>query len=120
MEKKLPKVFANNIEKEIDNNKKIYSTISKSDKNLENENINTNKINTQIQKEETQYIDIQKKINDIFNIKKYIYKIPVKITTNEEELITKIIGKNNQNIITIENKIIQISKIKNIEIYEEK
>ena len=65
-------------------------------------------------------ITIEKKINKILNTKKHIYKIPVKIKTkaSEEEIITKIIGKNRTNIITIDNKIIEIKQIEDIEIYE--
>ena len=53
------------------------------------------------------------------NSKKYIYKIPVKIKINGNEKITRIIGKNKTNIITIDNEIIKIEEINDIEIYDE-
>lgn len=108
MEKKLPKVFANKIEKTINNNSKIYNSTSETDEKKP-EIQNNNKV------EKT----ILKKINEIMNSKKYIYKIPVKININGNEKITKIIGKNKTNIITIDNEIIKIEEINDIEIYDE-
>mgnify|MGYP001126867138 CR=1 FL=1 len=58
----------------------------------------------------------QKKINKIFTSTNYIYKADVKITTDTEVLIKKVIGKNNKNIITLDNKLIPIDIIKDIEI----
>ena len=107
MEKKLPKVYANKITKEIENNKKIYVSNSK----VENkkETINSEK---EIKIEET----IEKKINEIFKLKKTVYKIPVIIKVNNEEKSKYIIGKNKKNIITIENEIIPIDIIEDIKI----
>lgn len=114
MEKKLPKVFANKIKKEINNNEKVYTSIEERSKeesmikNPEEKKPSNKQIKT-----------INQKINEIINTKKYIYKIPVKIITQEQELKTKIIGKNNKNIITIDNQLIEINKIKEIYIDEE-
>lgn len=116
MEKKLPKVFANKIDKEINNNEKIFK--SNSQQNQENnqpekkDKIKEKNINTEEK-------NINKKINEIINTKKYIYKIPVKIKTETGEIKTKIIGKNKNNIITIDNTLIKIDNIKDIEICEE-
>ena len=107
MEKKLPKIYANKITKEIENNKKIYVSNSK----VENkkEPINSEK---EIKIEET----VEKKINEIFKLKKTVYKIPVIIKVNNEEKSKYIIGKNKKNIITIENEIIPIDIIEDIKI----
>lgn len=107
MEKELPKVFENKIQKEINNNKNVYTSIEEKTKDT---NDNHNKHNK----------TINQKINEIINTKKYIYKIPVKIITDKQEIKTKIIGKNNKNIITIDNGLIEINKINEIYIEEEK
>ncbi len=120
MKKELPKVFVNKIEKELKNNEKIH--VSDHEKNLiEQKNKNQKPDNSKNNKNQTEYKiinTINKKINEIMNNKKYIYKIPVRITTEEKEITTKIIGKNKTNIITIDNELIKIKDIKNIEIYE--
>lgn len=130
MKNKLPKVFANNITKEINNNKKIYTSIeNKKTNNKENPNQkeeptikeptkSTNK-KTKAKQTPKQEKTINQKINQIMNTKEYIYKIPVKITTQEKEIITKIVGKTTKNLITIENQLIKIEDITNIEKYIE-
>lgn len=110
MKKELPKVFANKINKEIQNNEKIYI----SDKRTKPKSENKKKSEVIIEK------NINKKINDIMNTKKYIYKIPVKIKTTDKEITTKIIGKNKKNVITIDNELIKIEEILEIEINEQK
>lgn len=112
MEQKLPKVFVNKIEKEINNNEKTHKTITKEESDiLENKNFTYKK---QSNKEKT----ITQKINEIMNSKKYIYKIPVKILINNEERTIQIIGKNKQNLITINNELIDINQIEDIKIDE--
>ncbi len=104
MGKELPKVFANKIEKQMNNNKE-YSV----SKNEEEKPTNTD---TKITK------NINQKINDIFSSYKYVYKADVIITTDEGETIKRIIGKNGNNIITIDNELIDINKIKDIKFKE--
>lgn len=116
MNNKLPKIFANKIEKKIKNNEEIYTTSNKT-QNLKTqtkeESSEIRIINNKI-REKT----ISQKINEIIKANKYIYKIPVKIDLKDKQLITNIIGKNNKNIITINNELIKIEDIKNIEINE--
>lgn len=110
MNNKLPKIFANKIEKKINNNKEVYV----SEHNEEEPKKNESKRLTYKSINKT----ITQKINEILKSNNYVYKIPVKIELDNEEIITNIIGKNNKNIITIDNELIKIDKIKNIEIYE--
>ncbi len=105
MKEKLPKVFANKIEKNIKNNEEIYLSKTKSEEKQQKPTS---------PKKETLKIEktMQQKINAILNSKAYTYKIPVKIILkNDEKIITNIIGKNKQNLITIENKLIKIEDI---------
>lgn len=114
MNNKLPKIYANRIEKKINNNKEIYVSTKQPKYKDDDKTEKT----TNIIKENKKNKTIQQKINEIIKTKNYIYKIPVKIELNDKEIITNIIGKNNKNIITMNNELIKIEEIKNIEIYE--
>lgn len=105
MEKKLPSIFANKINKNIDNNKKIYYSDLEQNKIKEQQNNNFLK----------PQININQKINKIFNSPKYVYKADVTIKLKDKTINKKIIGKNNNNIITIDNELIPISDIEDIE-----
>lgn len=98
MEKKLPSVFANKIEKKLENNN--YVSVSK------NEN--------RFVKEEKS-VNVQKKIKDIFSSPKYVYRTSVLITLKDKKVTKKIIGKNNNNLVTLDNELIPISEIVDIE-----
>lgn len=92
--KKLPDLFTNTFNKKIDNNEE-YITI-KND-------------NTPLEKP-SKY-ELNKKIDNIFKSNDYIYKIKVNITLKDKEIICTLIGKTNNNLITIENKLINIKDI---------
>lgn len=100
MNKKLPKVFQNKIEKEINNNNKFFYSANKQASNDEKEEI----------------IDVRKKINDIFSSTNYVYKASVLIKTENLNIDTKIIGRNKEYLITMDNKTIPIDEIKDITI----
>ena len=108
MKKELPRIYVNNIDKAIDNNKKIYIS-----------NIATKTEAKQKTDEDKNLDEVKKIVKKMFNKKDLIYKIPVEIETNNEKLKTKIIGKKDNYLITIENKIINIKEIKNIKYKKE-
>lgn len=62
-------------------------------------------------KRKVEKVDVDKKINNLFKSNKYIYKINVHIVTVNQEMDTTIIGKINNNLITIENNLIPIKDI---------
>lgn len=101
MNKKLPKVFANTLSNKISNNKKVYYGNETKDI-INNEPVRKYKES------------IETKINKIFKSSKYVYKISVEITTNDGINEYKIVGKNLNNLITIDNKLIPISTIVDI------
>lgn len=103
MNKKLPKVFANKIEKEISNNEKIYYSRT-NDYNRNDEEMAVRKENK----------NIYQKINDIFGSEKYVYKADVDIKTKGVNKKVKIIGRNNGYLITIDNELIPITDIEDI------
>lgn len=97
MNKSLPKVFENKIVKKASNNKTVYYGEDTK------------------QVEKKAYEDsIEMKISKLFKSPKYIYKIDVEMTTKTGKKNCKIIGKNKQNLITIENELIPIDSILDI------
>ena len=63
-------------------------------------------------------LNINQKINNIFNSNKYVYKADVVITTKDGKVVKKIIGQNKTHLITIENELIPISNILDIDFNE--
>lgn len=106
MKKDLPGIYANKIDKKILNNKTCSVTTNKEEK----EEINDRNIKIEP--------NINQKINAIFSSPKYVYKADVIILTNEGERTKKIVGKNGNNLITIENELINIDTIKDIKFKE--
>lgn len=101
MEKKLPKVFANKIEKELKNNDRIYVA----SRNVE-ESQDTHFSN----------MNVNQKIKSILNSKNYVYKAEVEITTHNGTVVKKIIGKNGNQLITMDNELIPIDTILDIQL----
>lgn len=103
MDKKLPSIFANKIDKKLENNSRVCVT-----KNGEKEEVPKKEIKMDVK-------DINKKISGIFASPKYVYKVSVTITLKDKIITKKIIGKNNKYIITIDNELIPIEDILDIE-----
>jgi hypothetical protein len=91
---KLPKVFANTNLGKLKNNETIYYDKKRSI--TKNNNINF-------------------KINQLFKSSRFVYKINVKVTTEKGINTYRIIGKSNNNLITIDNELIPIDTIIDIE-----
>lgn len=98
MEKKLPKVFANNLNGIKNNSTVFYSADEKS--------IDKPKIEKKLKG-----ITVEQKINEIFSSANYIYKAEVEIVLDNETVTKKIIGKNRKNLITMDNELIPIDNI---------
>lgn len=102
MEKKIPKVFANKIDRKIENNE-IYSYTR-----------NNEDFKDDISKEDN--LDINSKINNIFKSKDYIYKVDVNIKLKDGVVSKRVIGKKNGYLITMDNELIKIDDILDISI----
>ena len=108
MDKKLPKVFQNTIDKDINNNDKYYYSAKKNEVN--------NNTNETAKLKIPKHNNINKKINDIFASPNYVYKANVEVTTKETTITTKIIGRNKSYLITMDNKTIPINNIIDIKL----
>ena len=102
MTKKLPEMFHNDFSKNINNNTKYYSSLDKSN----------GVINKDIKSLDR--FSIEKKIFSIFNSSDYIYKADVTIVTDTGSYNKRIVGKNANNLITIDNEYIPIAIIRDI------
>ena len=102
MNKNLPKMYHNKINKPINSIQKIYSSINSSD-NFENNN-----------RVKYSNISIDSKINRIFNSYDYVYKADVTIVTDNDKLKKRIVARNKNNLITIDNEYIPINIIRDI------
>lgn len=102
--KELPKMYHNIIDKNINNNEKVYSTLYNYKENIKNDRYINNRNN----------LTVEQKITNIFNSPNYIYKIDVKIVTDNDTLRKRIVGKNKNNLITIDGEYIPINTIRDI------
>ena len=98
----LARMYHNKIDKDLNNNERVFST-------LDSNNIHTNSfINNK------NNLTVEQKIVNIFNSPNYIYKIDVVIVTDNNKVIKRIIGKNKNNLITMDNEYIPINTIRDI------
>lgn len=102
MNKKLPGVFVNKIDKQINNNKMVY--------------YGPNETVKEVSKESSEPINIRRKIRKLFQSTNYIYKLDVDITLQDKTVTKRIIGYNEKDIITFDNERIPIKDVVNIDI----
>lgn len=109
MDKKLPKLYANKIEKPIENNENVfYSAMSTS--GSEDSKERSAKDPTPLTGQ-----NINQKINSIFTSPRYVYKADVDITLKDGKVSKRVVGKNGTHLITIDNELIAISDILDID-----
>ena len=101
--KELPKMYHNNIDKNINNNEKIFSTMYNNAIELRSTNNFINNKNN---------YTVEQKIYNIFNSP--IYKIDVIIVTDKGKSKKRIVGKTKTNLITMDNEYIPINTIRDI------
>ncbi len=91
--KELPKIFHNNINKDFKNNSNVfYSSERNKEENIDNRNV-------------------LQKINDIFSSPNYVYKANVEIVLKDKTVNKRIIGRNKNYIITMDNELIPVNDI---------
>lgn len=101
MEKKLPKVFANKIDKNLNNNETVY--------------YNKNELRSEQKNNSSSIFTVNQKINQIFSSARYVYKADVIITTKNGKMNKRIIGRNRNELITMDNEVINVNDILDIE-----
>lgn len=106
MEKKLPEMFANKIDKPAGNNNKIFYS-SNEERAVVPE--------TPEEKPEKITKNINQKIRDIFNSSNYVYKADVEIEIGGKTVVKRIVGRNSNHLITIDNELIPITEITDIQ-----
>lgn len=113
MEKKLPGVFANKIEKKLDTNKNVfYSSKREEIKEIDGDEQFIRNIPSLDGK------NVKQKIYAIFHAPNYIYKADVDIKLKDKTVTKKVIGYNSRDLIAIDNTVISISEIEDIKFHE--
>lgn len=113
MERKLPGVYANKIDKTFNNNTKVYySQQSKEEKRITS-------IDNPFKTTDAER-NILEKIDAIFASPTFVYKADVKIKLVNGTMNATIIARNDIHLITIENQLIPISSILDIELDDKK
>ncbi|MDY4996726.1 MAG: hypothetical protein SO108_03360 [Bacilli bacterium] len=101
MNKELPKMYHNKINKTVNSIQKVYSSME----NHKNNELRQNKYSS---------ISIDQKIEQIFKEKDFVYKADVEIITDTDTIKKRIVARNQNNLITIDNEYIPISIIRDI------
>lgn len=102
MKKELPRVYANKIDNAIKNNKTVYYS-------YDEKKYNKDRALSLIGQ------SINQKLNTIFNSPSYVYKATVRIHFENDSVVKKIVGRNKNYLITIDNELIPINEIVDIE-----
>ena len=97
MREDLPKVFANKIDKKINNTQDIYYE-------------DNSRNNSDMRDART----VNKKIADIFDSSNFVYKSSVKITTRDRVISKTIVGRRGNYLLTMDNEAIDINEIVDI------
>lgn len=100
--KELPKMYQNKVNKNINSIQKVYSTYGDHRDAKMNDDVKYSSVS------------IDKKIDNIFNSYDYVYKADVTIVTDKETIKKRVVARNKNNIITIDNEYIPISVIRDI------
>ena len=94
----------------------IYKGKVRNNKNQKESTFKTNEKNINEVNEYNNEINVDKQIKDIFSSVNYVYKADVRITLMDKSTIEKtIIGRTNNSLITMDDELIDISKIERID-----
>jgi hypothetical protein len=108
MKKKLPNLYVNKIERNINNNVMSYYSAHKKNISKEINNIEKRKI-------AGSNISIKDKINEMFSSPNYVYKMNVTMILKNDDVVNKnVIGQVDDKLLTIDEELINIKDIKDI------
>lgn len=107
MNKKLPNLYVNKIEKAIVNNERIFYSAFESKVKEEP--------TSEVYTKEEDALSVEDKVNELFNSPNYVYKMNAIITLKDNTVIDKdIIGQMDGKLITIDEDLIDINDIRDI------
>lgn len=95
MKNELPKVYANTIKKKLNNTQELFYGLEKN----------------RTFEEKISFNDLIKKINQIFNSPNHVYKSEVVLNLKGEEVNKIIVGKNSNNLFTLDGEVINFNDI---------
>lgn len=95
MGKKLPDIFANPIDKKMDNTQELFYGTNEE-----------RKVDSR---------SVEQKITSIFASKDFVYKSKVRLTLKNESRIVTLVGMTDKSLLTLDNETILISDIMDIE-----
>lgn len=111
MDKKLPRIFRNDFNKEINNNRSVYY-VKANDDEFSFSTRKEQKIQEDISTNQT----VEEKLNAIFKPGRHSFNVDVEIMTKDKVYHTKIAGKIRDTIITLDNDVIAMQDILDIKI----
>lgn len=102
MKKKLPNIYKGKVKNNSVNQKQSTISSYTNEETYENQQVDERSVNRQIK--------------DIFNSENFVYRADVSILTNDGDILKKtIIGRTNNSLITIDDELIDVSKISKID-----
>ena len=97
----LPKMYHSRVNKINSPVQRIYSTIGSNDIHDEDNH-------------QYSHVSIDKKIDDIFKNREFVYKADVMIVTDYDSFRKIVVARNNNYLVTIDNEYIPINTIRDI------
>lgn len=104
MDKKLPSIFKNEIDKKIDNNKKVFYSKYESIGNVVEKTIEVDSLNDRS-------VSLSSSLDDLLRNNQFIFNVPVEISLKDEIVNTKIVSKVGDHLLTSNGKIINLEDI---------
>lgn len=104
MDKKLPSIFKNEIDKKIDNNKKVFYSKYESIGNVVEKTSEVDSLNDRS-------VSLSSSLDDLLRNNQFIFNVPVEISLKDEIVNTKIVSKVGDHLLTSNGKIINLEDI---------
>ena len=105
MDKKLPSIFKNEIDKKIDNNKKVFYSKYESIGNVVEK---TSDVDSSTDRSVS---SLSSSLDELLKNNQFIFNVPVEISLKKEIVNTKIVSKVGDHLLTSSGKIINLEDI---------
>lgn len=104
MNKKLPSIFKNEIDKKIDNNKKVFYSKYESIGNVVEKT-------SELDSSNDKSVSLSSSLDELLKNNLFIFNVPVEISLKDEIVNTKIVSKVGDHLLTSSGKIINLEDI---------